>query len=427
VARPADLREKIKIMEHLISVSGFIVFCLIAWGMSRNSKKISWRTVVIGIVLQLLIAVLVFLVPASRSVFLWLSNIYTAMIEASREGIIFVFGSLGMQQSPQGLVLAFQVLPFIVIFAALMAMLYYLKVIPFIIRLIAKFIFQFFKVSGAESLCAASNIFVGIESTTTIRPYLSKLTRSELFLVLVAGMSTVASSVMAVYVAILGKVFPTIAGHLMSASILSIPAAVVICKLMEPETGTPETSEWKKCKMHGGAKADSLIEAVLNGSNDGAKLATGVAIMLISFIGLLGILKAFTGYLSGDVMCLEQILSWIFYPFAWLLGIPANEVPAAAQMLGKRFILTEIPAYLQLAEFAKTGNPRSVVIISYALCGFAHVASLAIFVGGIGALAPERKSMLAKIALRALIAATLVTLMTGAVAGIFCTGSSAIL
>ncbi len=414
-------------MGNVISVAGVIVFCLIAWGISSDRRKINWRPVIAGIVLQLLLALLVFQAPGSRLVFVSLSNFVNHALEASREGVVFVFGDLAEVKSKIGFCLAFQALPFIVVFASLMALLYYTGLMPFIIRHLAKFIHKVFGTSGAESMCAASNIFVGIESCTTIRPYLAGLTRSEAFLILVAGMSTVASSVMAVYVSFLNNVFPTIAGHLVSASFLSIPAAFTVCKLMEPETGEPLTADWHKVKIHREETPGGFTEALLNGANDGGKLAWGVTVTLLAFIGILGMLKALLHACCGDSITVTQLLGYIFYPFTWLCGVPGKDVPAVSDLLGTRLIMTEVPAYFKLAEIADKLEPRSLIIASYALCGFAHIASMAIFIGGISMLAPNLRSLLAKIGFKALLAATLVTLMTGAVAGIFCAASRSIL
>ena len=410
-------------MQNFISFIGIIVFCIIAWLLSSSPKKVNWRPVLIGLALQFVFAAMVFLAPGSKSVFVHLSIFINTVIEASREGLTFVFGKLGTEKCSLGTILAFQVLPFIIVFSAFMAILYYLKIIPFIIRGLAKFIFTFMGTSGAESLCAASNIFVGIESVTAIRPYIRKMTRSELFLILTVGMATVASSVMALYVSFLNNVFPSIAGHLLSASILSVPAAIVVCKLMEPETAVPETGDWEQCKMHHDAKASCMTEAVIGGANNGAKLAVGVAVTLIAFVGILGVVRVVFAYITGGSMGVEQLLGYIFYPFTWLMGVKSSDVPAVSELLGIRIILTEIPAYIKLGQLAKNADPRTVLIASYSLCGFAHIASVAIFTGGIGALAPERMPLLAKLGFKALIAATLTTLMTGAIAGVFFCGS----
>ncbi len=409
-------------LYNLVSLLGVVAFCAIAWILSSSRKNIKWKTIGIGLGLQFLFAALVFMVPGSKSIFWWISKLVNVVLDASFEGVVFVFGNL-TDTKTYGVILATQILPLIIVFSSLMGILYYLKIIPWIIKMLARFIFKVLGTSGAESLCAASNIFVGIESSTTIRPYIRKMTRSELFLILTVGMSTVASSVLAVYVTFLRDQFPTIAGHLISASILSVPASIVICKLMEPETGKPKTSKWKKVKLHTDDDPKSLTESAIVGAQNGAKLAVGVGVTLIAFVGILGIAKMFVLYGTGKHFELEQLLGYIFYPFTWLMGVGCNDLSAVSQLLGIRLIETEVPAYLKLAEISATIAPRSLLIASYALCGFTHVASMAIFVGGIGALAPEKMSELSKLGFKALLAATLVTMMTGAVAGLFYCGS----
>lgn len=415
-------------MQNLTSFFGFLCFCLFAWLMSSNRRKINWRPVGGGIILQFVLAAALFCIPVLSGLFVWFSDIFTKLLEFSREGIIFVFGQLGQKNSPQGMILAFQVFPFIIVFSSLMAFLHYIKVIPTIVKFLARIISTTLKTSGAESLCAASNIFAGIESATAVRPYIRNMTDSELFLILVTGMSTVASSVMALYVSFLSDTFPTIAGHLVSASIISIPASFVIAKLMVPETGTPLTADVAKCEISQEFEAKSATESFISGADAGYKLAVGVAVTLIAFIGILGIIQGIAAHVTGEKNIIQLALSYIFYPLAYLTGIQSSDIPAAAEMLGKRIILTEIPAYLQLADFSRAGgSPRTVLIMSYALCGFSHIASMAIFVGGIGALAPSKISNLSRMGFKALIGSTLVTLMTGAVAGIFYWGQSGLI
>ncbi len=414
-------------MENLISLFGFVVLIAFTWVLSWNRRKVNWRLVIGGVVLQFIVGALIFCLPCTRTAIVWLSQRFTDIINFSNKGPEFVFGGLASGKHSMGFILAFQVFPLIIVFSSLMAMLYYLRVIPFIIKMFARFLAKVLKTSGAESLCAASNVFVGVESVTSIRPYLATMTQSELFTILVVGMSTIASSVLAAYVKMLYGVFPAIAGHLISASILSVPAAFVISKVMIPETGQPETADASKCELHIEYNT-GFTASLIQGANAGAKLAVGVAVTLIAFIGLLGILEGICGWF-GYPGFIQDFLSWIFYPFAWLIGIAPQDVPEVSKLLGTRLVETEIPAYIDLAKIAQshTISPRSMLIASYALCGFTHVASMAIFVGGIGALVPERVPLLAKLGPWALLAATLVTLMTGAVAGIFYYGQPGIL
>jgi CNT family concentrative nucleoside transporter len=290
------------------------------------------------------------------------------------------------------------------------------------------------RISGAEALYGAAQIFVGIESALMVRPYIDRMTRSELLLLLTAGMCNVASSTLGLYVLFLHDVFPHIAGHLLSASVLSIPAGVVMAKILLPETQTPETLG-RVPPEDRSIEAGNLMSAIIAGATDGLKLAMGIATLLIAMLGLValidrGLVWPSTWLGLSHPLTLVTILGWAFYPLAALLGIPLADVPTAAHLLGERVILTEVVAYQDLARMAEAGDvadPRTVIVLSYALCGFAHVASVAIFVGGLAALAPTRRDELASFGLRALFAATLATLMTACVAGMFATSEGILL
>ncbi len=419
-------------MNNCTSALGFAVFIFLAWLLSANRRAVCWRPVLGGMLLQFIFALLIFCFPATRSFFVMFSNGFTSMINLSQEGIVFVFGSLGVTGPPHGFILAFQVLPFIVIFSSMMSALYFVRIMPLVIRFFAIIFARTMRVSGAESLCASANIFVGIESSVTVRPYLSRMTESELFVVLTTGMATSASSVLAVYVSMLKDTFPLIAGHLLSASLISAPAAFVICKLMIPEIGSPETMRAEDCRVDSGDDSKNFVEAVMKGADYGGRMAASVAITLIAFVGLLAIINGLIGWIGVKVgfggLNIQAALAYMFCPFTWLMGVPSSEVWPVARMLGERLVVTEIPAYQHLADFAAGGGSgRSVLIASYALCGFAHVASMGIFVAGTGALAPDRLPTLSRLGPRALLAATLVTMMTGCVAGMFYYGQAGIL
>jgi len=422
-------------------VAGFVCFLAFAWILSDSRRKICWRPVIGGVILQLLFAFLVFCapeklisssIPGTRELFVLFSDMFNRLIEQSRQGITFVFGKLGQANETTGFILAFQVLPFIIVFSSIISLLYYTGFMQILIKAFAHLFSRTMRTSAAESLSTSANIFVGIEASLTIRPYLAKMTRSELFTIIVAGMATVASSVLAVYVSFLNKEFPLIAGHLMSASLLSVPATFIITKLMIPETGTPETVNVSECKIYEDPDTN-WIEAIINGATNGAKLAAGVGITLIAFVGLLGIAEGLITYVQIKAGCtnpvtLIDMLSWLFQPFTFLMGIRYDDVGAISHMLGTRIVLTEIPAYLDLANFAAAGgDPRTLLIASYALCGFTHVASMAIFIGGTGVLAPNQLPVMTKFGPKALLAATLVTLLNGATAGIFYWGQQGIL
>ena len=392
---------------------------------------------------MLALGAVVFLLPQTRLLLLGVNDLVVALLGASRVGAEFLFGPLVLNpgettsagEPSVGFVLAAQVLPAVIFFAALMAACYHLGLIQPVIRLFARLFEQTLQLSGAEAVAGASNIFVGVESATTVRPYLAGMTRSELLTLLTCAMSTVASTTLALYVFFLKGTFPQIAGHLISASFLSIPAAALVSKLILPETGKPETlgalPPIAESQLHGNSMA-----ALSAGSWDGLKLAAGISTLLIAVLGLVGIvdlaLEKATAPLSvwfGEPLNLERILGWLFTPLAWLLGLESSDLPGAAQLLGKRIVLTEVVAYQQLGEMAsaKALAPRALLVLSYALCGFAHVASMGIFVGGIAALVPSRRNDLAALAFRALAGSTLATLMTGALAGFFYHGQQGIL
>jgi concentrative nucleoside transporter, CNT family len=420
-------------IHHAVSLAGFIVFAGIAWLLSSDRRKISWKTIAWGVSLQFLFGLIIFRLPASHRLFLVLNDAVLVLLNASKAGSVFLFGPLAASPGETGsigFILVFQVLPVVIFFAAFTAMLYHLRVLQVFVRLFAKLFHRTMKISGAESLSGAANIFVGVESALVVRPYLEKMTRSELFLVLTTGLATVASSTLGIYVGFLTGVFPQIAGHLISASLLAIPASVVVAKLLVPETGTPET-------LYGVPPEDesdrskNLISAIIQGAMDGLRLAAGICALLIAILGLVALIDKILGAASSwfgmsEPLSFVRILSWLFYPFAFLLGLQQSDVPMAARLLGERVILTEVFSYNHLAELISSGqltDPRSIVILSYALCGFTHIAAMAIFIGGTAALAPSRRDELASLGVRALLAATLATLMTGCVAGIFSSGA----
>jgi concentrative nucleoside transporter, CNT family len=417
---------------HLISVAGFFAFAFIAWIFSSNRRKIEWKTITWGMGLQLLFGLLVFRLPFSQQVFLWLNDSVVALLSVSQSGTAFLLGPLAAKPGEPGsvgFILIFQVLPIAIFFSAFTAALYHLRVLQIVVRIFARIFHRTMGISGAESLCGAANIFVGVESALVIRPYLEKMTRSELLLVLGSGMATVASTTLGIYVAFLNQVFPQIAGHLISASIISIPATIVMTKLLLPESEIPETLSTIPDEAPE-ARSRNLMSAIVAGAMDGLKLAAGISALLIAILGLVSLVDKILELPSrwfglAEPISLVKILGFLFYPLAALLGIARADIAEASRLLGERIVLTEVVSYQDLAQMITNGqlsDPRTAVILSYALCGFAHVASMAIFVGGTAALAPKRRDDLASLGLRALFAATLATLMTGCVAGIFSNG-----
>ncbi|MGH8067019.1 MAG: NupC/NupG family nucleoside CNT transporter [Candidatus Entotheonellia bacterium] len=421
----------------MVSAVGFFVLTGLAWLCSGNRRAISWRTVAWGLGLQLLIGMLIFRLPGSRRLFLGLNDAVLALLESAKSGTRFLLGPLAAEPGESGsigFILAFQVLPVVVFFSSFTAALYHLRLLQPVVRFFASIFHRTLGISGAEALYGASQIFVGIESALMVRPYLERMTKSELLMLLTTGMCNVASSTLGLYVAFLKDVFPLIAGHLLSASVLSIPAGVVMAKMFVPETQPSETLA-DVPPDDPTLRSSNLMAAIIAGATDGLKLATGIAALLIAMLGLVALIDRLLALPSSwlslpQPLTLATILSWAFYPLTALLGIPLADVPTVAHLLGERVILTEVVAYQEMARLAFAGAfsaPRTVVILSYALCGFAHVASVAIFVGGLAAIIPSRRDELAGLGWRALLAATLATLMTACVAGIFTTGEGVLL
>lgn len=430
---------------NLISFLGIFVLAGFAWLCSSNRKFVNWRVVFWGIGLQLFFAFFIFVLPIGDKFFLFVNKIVVAVLDSATEGAKFLFGRLALApgttgeggETSLGYFLAFQALPTIIFFASVVAALYYLKIMPLLIRGFSFVFTKLMRISGAESLCASSNIFVGIESALVIRPHLGEMTRSELTTILSAGMGTIASTVLALYVFFLQGELPTIAGHLISASFLSAPAAVVMSKLIMPETEKPKTLGMNVKPFY--EREDNLIMAIINGANSGMRYLGGIISLLLAFLGILALLDLILGLFGGYLnlwfglnidWSLKSLLGYVFYPFALILGIPPSDAFEIAKIIGERTVATELVSYQHLSQILAEGtliHPRSAIIASYALCGFAHVASLAIFVGGIGALVPQRLKDLSRLGFRALLAATLACLMTGAVAGTFFSQGSILL
>ena len=432
-------------MYNLISFSGMFLLMAIAWILSSNRKVVNWRVIFWGTLLQLIFAFFIFVVPAGSKVFLFVNDAVVKVLDSATAGTRFLFGRLALPPGTRnesgeeslGFFLAFQALPTIIFFASLMTLLYYIGVMPRLIKLFSEIFTKLMRISGAESLSVSSNIFVGVEANMTILPHLGNMTRSEFCTILSAGMSTTASNVLALYVFLLQKQFPTIAGHLVSASILSAIAAIVMSKIIMPETGKPDTLGLNVEPHY--KKESTVMEAVINGANEGVKMVIGIMALLLAFLGIVALidfLLSGAGVRLNDLLglqidwSLKGILGYLFYPLSLIVGIPPSDAFEIAKLIGERAVLTEVKSYQDLAAllFAGTLNhPRSAVLAAYALCGFAHVASLAIFVGGTAALVPERTKDISDVGFRALIAATLACLMTAAVAGTFFTESSILL
>lgn len=427
---------------NLVSFLGLFVLAGVAWLASSDRKVVNWRVLGWGLGLQLLVAFFIFVVPAGTKVFLLVNNAVVALLDTATAGTKFIFGRLALPpgavneagETSLGYFLAFQGLPTIIFFAALLGVLYYLGIMPLIVRLFARVFTRLMRISGAEALSVSANIFVGVESALVVRPHLKDMTRSEFCTIITAGMGTIASTVLAMYVMMLYKQIPTIAGHLVSASFISAPACIVMAKLIMPETEKPLTLG-VDVKPHYD-REDNLIMAIINGAWEGLKLLGGILTLLIAFLGILALVNLGLGWGGGLLnglfgwhvqWSLEAFLGYLFTPFTLVMGVPPSDALTVAKVLGERTILTEVFSYKHLADLLAGGaihDPRSAIIASYALCGFAHVASLAIFVGGTSALVPTRVRDISRLGFRALLAATLACLMTGAVAGVFYNGAS---
>jgi CNT family concentrative nucleoside transporter len=404
-------------MERLLSVFGLVAILAIAWALSTNRRRINWRLVVLGTGLQLVFALVILRTAAGRRVFDVVGDAVTGFLDLADRGSIFIFG-----ENFRDHFLAFKVLPTIIFFSSFITVLYYLGVMQWVVRAFAWLMMRVLRTSGAESLSAAANIFVGqTEAPLLIRPYVKTMTRSELMAVMTGGFATIAGGVMAAYVGMLAEDFPDIAGHLLAASVMSAPAALVMAKIMLPETEESLTAGTVRVEAE--RPWTNVIDAAAEGATAGLALALNVAAMLLAFLGLLAVVNGALGWLGGYVgqpeLTLEAILGQILRPLAWVMGTPWAEADEVGALIGIKTGANEFVAYSEMSKMIDAGmlSERSRVIATYALCGFSNFSSIAIQIGGIGALAPERKSELAQIGLRAMVGGSLACFQTAAIAG----------
>jgi len=405
-------------MERFTGLLGFFVILAIAWALSSDRKRIHWRVVVLGTGVQLLFAVLILKTAGGQAVFDAIGRTVTAFLDLTDEGSAFIFGDDFRDHF-----FAFKVLPTIIFFSSFITVLYYLGIMQWIVRGFAWFMMKVLRTSGAESLSASANIFVGqTEAPLLIRPYVSSMTQSELMAVMTGGFATIAGGVLVAYVGILRESFPDIAGHLLAASVMSAPAALVMAKLMVPETETSRTAG--KVSIEAEKPWVNVIDAAAEGAAQGLKLALSVGAMLLAFIGLVAVINAGLSWIGGLVgfaeLSLETILGTALRPLAWVMGVPWAESAQVGALLGLKTATNEFYAYTRLAEIMAESplSERAMVITTYALCGFANFASIAIQIAGIGGIAPERKSDLARLGMRAMIAGTLACFQTATIAGL---------
>ena len=396
--------------ERLISLLGLIAFVGCGYLCSVNRSRIRWSTVLWGIGLQLILAFFILKTTVGLMLFQFLGKIAIAFLDFSDAGSRFVFGE-GFEEH----FIAFKVLPTIVFFSAFISLLYHYQILPRVVSGLGWVMMRTMKTSGAESLSCAANIFVGqTEAPLLIKPYLPRLTISELHAVMTGGFATIAGGVMAAYIS-----FGIPAQHLISASVMSAPAALAMAKIFYPETAKPETTG--KIKVETKRVYINAIDAITTGALDGLKLALNVGAMLIAFLGLLALVNGLLGWIGQQVglsqLSLEWILSYLMFPFAWLMGIPLADCSQAGILLGKKVILNEFVAYLDLKEMIATLSPRTTIIMTYALCGFSNFGAIGIQIGGLNAIAPSRQQDLALLGLRAMIAGSLACFMTACVTG----------
>jgi len=403
-------------MERLIGIAGILVLLSIALAMSNNRKAISWQLVTWGLGIQLLFAIIILKTPIGVPFFGAIDIGIKNLLSFSHAGSDFLFKSFryGVVEDPL-MNFAFRILPTLIFFSSLIAVLYHVGIMQFIVKWIARVMQKSMGTSGSETLCVSGNIFVGqTEAPLLVRPFILKMTKSELMAVMVGGFATVAGGVMAMYVSILGDI-PGIAGHLLAASIMSAPAALVIAKIIYPETEESETFGDLKIALD--KKDDNIMEALSRGATNGMKLAANVAAMLVAFVALIAMVNAILGLMD---LSLQQILGWLFSPLAWVMGVPWNEAGIIGSLMGEKLVLTELIAYGDLAELITKNSisDRSAIIASYALCGFANFASVGIQLGGIGGIAPERRKDLAKLGLKAMFGGALASWLTATIAGL---------
>lgn len=406
-------------MERLISLAGLFAMMGFAWALSTDRKRINPRIVFGGLLLQFTLALLILKTAPGHALFDWLGGVFRNMQTFTNAGTSLVFGQL-----PGIAPVAFSVLPTIIFFSAFMSVLYYLGIVQILIRKLARLMQVTLGTSGAETLSAAANVFVGqTEAPLVVKPYLATMTRSELMSLMVGGFATIAGGVMVAYVGM-----GVDAGHLMTASVISAPAALLIAKLMVPETETPATAgnEIPEIPRTG----NNVFEAATLGTSDGLKLALNVAAMLIAFTALVALLDGIIGGIGswfGAEWTLGTILAYVFYPIAILMGIPSDEALRAGELLGLKMATNEFLAYQRMGEWIEPDSGvelslRTQVILTYALAGFANLASIGIQIGGIGSLVPERRTDLARLGLRAMIGGTLACFMTACIAGVLLSG-----
>ena len=411
----------------LQSLCGFFALYALAWLASENRRSIAWRPVLAGMALTLVLGALFLKLPLFSEVFLWLNRAVGALERATQAGSSFVFGYLGgaplpFEEKPatSSFVLAFRALPLVIVISALSALLFYWRVLPWIVRGFSWLLVRTMGIGGAAGLSAAANVFVGmVEAPLFVRPYLVAMSRSELFVTMSCGMATIAGTVMVLYATIVGKLVPDALGHILIASIIATPAAIAVALLMVPPAPGEGAADGGAALVP--STATSSMDAITRGTLDGAALLINIVAMLLVLVALVHLANAVLGLapdVAGAPVTLERALCFAMAPLAWLAGIPWAEAQVAGRLLGTKTILNELIAYIDLANLPEGAlSPRSRLVMVYALCGFANLGSLGIMIGGLATMAPERRDEIVGLGARTLVSGTLATLIAGSVVG----------
>jgi len=413
------------LVAHLQSMLGIIAIIALAWALSEDRRAFSWRLAAGTVALQAAIALLLLKVPVTRDALYGLNTVVTAVTTATNAGTSFVFGYMGSGPTPFAVTnpgnlinLAFTILPLVIVISALAAILWYWRISPLIVRAMALVLKKTLGLGGAVGLSAASMVFLGnIEGQLVIRPYLSRLTRAELFILMTVGLSVIAGTVFVLYATILKPVLPGALGHLLVASMMSLPAGILVARTMVPGPAETELSEQDESVHY-----RSTMDAMARGTEDGLRLYLQIIAMLIvttALVALVNTILAVLPQVAGAPLTVERMLGWIFSPFVWLLGVPWREAGTAGGLMGIKLVLNELIAYLHMAGLAPGAlDPRSSEIMVYAMCGFANFASIGILIAGMSALMPERRQDVVALAPRALLAGTLASSLSGAMIGL---------
>jgi CNT family concentrative nucleoside transporter len=411
----------------LQSAFGLVAFVAFAFALSEDRRRFPWRTTVSALLLQILLAAALLKLPPFKGFFLTLNDLLLAVERATQAGTAFVFGYLGGAPAPfaetgnaSSFVLAFRALPLVLVMSALSSLLFYWRILPATVRLVSLALRKTLGIGGAVGLSAAADIFVGmVEAPLFVRPYLRHMSRGEIFSVMTCGMATISGTVMVLYASFLARAVPDAMGHILTASLISVPAAILIAEIMVP---TPAERLAAEADLAAHSPARSGIDAVTQGTLAGVELLINIIAMLVVFVALVNLANMLLALLpeaGGQPLTLQRGLGWVMAPVVWLMGIPWRETAAAGALMGTKTVLNELIAYLDLANLpADALSGRSRLIMTYALCGFANLGSLGILLGGLGTMIPERRDEVVSLGAKSIVSGTLSTLMTGAVVGL---------